>query len=488
MTSTQTDPAVAILWFRSDLRLSDNPALGRLLNDGYTPLPIYIHDDDPFSALARAGTASAWWLHHSLKSLANNIAEKGNRLYCLAGNPLQRLSQLCRKTGVSTVYWNRCYDPHSIERDRTIKAALAEQGIEVISCNANLLIEPWKLLKKDGTAYRVFTPFWKALHQQTPAREEIAAPSGLPDSKLPLPGICVDVDDLGLAPEIDWARGFPGIWEPGEDGSREMLDTFCDDGLAHYPLERDKPGSDGTSRLSPHLHFGEISPVQAWNRIAGQALEQKGGSAGAESWLRQLAWREFSYHLLYHFPNLAEAPLNPRYENFPWRNDYQADLTCWQRGLTGVPMVDAGMRELWNTGYMHNRVRMVTASFLTKNLLVPWQEGANWFMYTLVDADIANNSAGWQWVAGCGTDAAPYFRVFNPVLQGEKFDPQGDYIKHWIPELRGLSGKTLHAPWTGSPGTLKSAGVRLGDNYPAPLVDLRSSREAALQAWNTIRQ
>lgn len=480
---------VAILWFRFDLRLDDNPALSELLADGYAPLPVYINDEAPDSPLACIGTASAWWLHRSLKSLAADIADQGNRLCCFSGDPSKTLYELCKATGIRAVYWNRCYDPRSIQRDKTIKAELTKQGIEVTSCNASLLTEPWKLLKKDGTPYRVFTPFWRALYPQGPDRAESTAAAGLPATDLPYPDGSLEPDDLGLDPEIDWASGFSSLWKPGESGAWEALDEFCNSGLSDYPVERDKPFNDGTSRLSPHLHFGEIGPTQVWNRIAAEAIgnNRQGISTGAESWLRQLGWREFSYHLLYHFPGMVDTPLNPKYNSFPWRGDYQADLALWKRGLTGIPLVDAGMRELWSTGYMHNRVRMVAASFLTKNLRIPWQEGADWFMYTLVDADLANNSAGWQWVAGCGTDAAPYFRVFNPVLQGQKFDPEGGYIKRWVPELAGLSGKPLHAPWSASADILEAAGVRLGHDYPSPIVDLHESRNTALEAWQTIR-
>jgi deoxyribodipyrimidine photo-lyase len=477
-----------LLWFRRDLRLNDNPALQVLVDNGHTPVAVYIHDEpDPQWPL---GAASAWWLHHSLQSLRTSLLRRGSDLLVVSGDSLNSLLQLIEDTEAIGVYWNRCYEPACIQRDQQIKETLTQQGFEARSFNGSLLREPWQHLKKDDTPYRVFTPFWKALNKSGPSRTVVRSSIVQTQPPQGIASLQQGLEALHLLPEIGWDSAFHDHWKPGEDNAWNTLQNFCNKRLLKYATRRDLPAEPATSCLSPYLHFGEISPVQIWefvNRWASTSTVS-GAYTAAESWLRQLAWREFSYHLLYHFPHTPLQPLDARFERFPWRDDAGEDLARWQQGQTGIPLVDAGMRQLWTTGYLHNRVRMIVASFLTKNLLIPWREGARWFWDTLVDADLANNTAGWQWTAGCGADAAPYFRVFNPVLQGEKFDSSGNYVRRWIPELAELPDKYIHRPWTAEPSVLAKAGVQLGDHYPEPLTELRSSREAALAAWEAVKQ
>ena len=478
--------STAILWFRRDLRLADNPALQALLKDGHTPVPVFIADEpDPQWPL---GSASAWWLHHSLIALQQSLRQLGSDLLILSGDTQQQITQLIHTSGATAVYWNRCYEPAYIERDKQLKTQLQLAGTQALSFSANLLREPWQQLKKDGTPYRVFTPFWKSLYQAGPSREPVVRPDRLPPlSNIKLPA-SRPVESLGLLPAIDWDRAFYDHWQPGEDGAWRALEAFCESSLHGYKADRDIPEKSATSRLSAHLHFGEISPPQLWQHLfAWSASDSSPGTlAAAEAWLRELVWREFSHHLLYHFPHTALHPLDTRFEHFPWRRDCAEVLLHWRRGQTGIPIVDAGMRELWTTGYMHNRVRMIVASLLTKNLRIPWQEGARWFWDTLVDADLANNTMGWQWTAGCGADAAPFFRIFNPVLQGEKFDKAGVYVRRWVPEAR-LDQRFIHRPWSAGSKTLLEAGLRLGEDYPEPVVDLKTSRQEALAAWEQVK-
>jgi deoxyribodipyrimidine photo-lyase len=336
----------------------------------------------------------------------------------------------------------------------------------------------------------VFTPVWKALHSIGPARQPIPAYDRLPAFAADSLSGSLPVAALGLLPAVKWYQAFSGHWTPGEAGARDALNGFCEERLANYAGDRDIPAASGTSRLSAHLHFGEISPVQIWHYLLQQAAANTtaGSITATESYLREIAWREFSHHLLHRFPHTTLQPLDTRFTGFPWRSEYRDLLEHWQQGRTGIPMVDAGMRELWATGSMHNRVRMIVASFLTKNLLIPWQEGARWFWNTLLDADLANNTMGWQWVAGSGADAAPYFRIFNPVLQGEKYDRDGRYVRRWVPELARLPDRYIHRPWAADPAALADAGIRPGDEYPQPLVDLQASRKAALAAWDHVKR
>ncbi|MCR9137553.1 MAG: DNA photolyase family protein [Alphaproteobacteria bacterium] len=471
-----SDP-VAIMWFRQDLRLADNPALSRAARNG-SVLPIYILDDENAASQAM-GAASRWWLHHALDKL-NSDLHGALRFY--RGRADDILPRLIDTHGASLVCWNRCYEPWRIARDKDIKTALVNDGVVVDSDNGSLLWEPWEVLKKDGTPYRVFTPFYRrGCLGAAPPRKPLPAPQSmkLVDAR---DAMAVPLDDLELLPEIRWDRPLEPHWTIGEDGARRQLDAFLSDGLSNYKEGRNFPARENVSRLSPHLHWGAISPHQVWHAAA--TMEP---SADLDHFRSELGWREFSHALLYHFPDLPTANLQSSFDRFAWRSDPDR-LRCWQRGQTGVPIVDAGMRELWQTGYMHNRVRMIVGSFLVKNLLLHWRDGARWFWDCLVDADLANNSASWQWIAGCGADAAPFFRIFNPVLQGKKFDPDGRYTRRFVPELANMPDAHLFSPWGAPEDVRETAGVQLGTTYPRPIVDLRRSREDALSAYRQINQ
>ncbi len=410
----------ALVWFRQDLRLADNPALAAALARGAAVIPVFIWAPGEEGAWP-PGAASRWWLHQSLAALAADLAKRGSRLIVRRGPSLQTLRQLIAETGAEAVYWNRRYEPAAIARDRQVQDALRRQGVTAESFNGSLLFEPGSVLNVSGQPFRVFTAFWRACHKARPEEPAKNAPRRLPAPRA-WPG-SLQLPELELEPKPDWAEGFRKVWQPGERGAMRQLRRFRKQALAEYAAGRDRPDLAGTSRLSPHLHFGEISAGEVWRTVG----------KGREAYLRQLVWREFAYHLLYHFPGTPNRPLRPEFAKFPWRmrRDW---LSAWQRGQTGYPLVDAGMRELWRTGWMHNRVRMVAASFLVKHLLINWQSGATWFWDTLVDADLANNTLGWQWVAGCGADAAPYFRIFNPAIQARKFDPDGAYVRRWVKE------------------------------------------------------
>lgn len=466
----------AIVWFRRDLRLADHPALDYARNHHKRVVPLFVFDPDT-EAPWSPGAASRWWLHHSLAQLDRRLRERGSRLILAAGDPLQAIDRVRRVTGAEAVYWNRLYEKNAVERDRRIKRELHAQDVSARSFNGSLLVEPWDGVKADGEPYLVFTPFWKQLQKRWQPLARHAEPRELPGPRR-WPA-SLDLDELDLLPDHAWPEKLAEHWAPGELGARRRLEEFAEL-AAEYHEVRDRPDRSGTSRLSPHLHWGEISPGQVV-----RSLEPSGelpGGKGRMIFASELAWREFSHHLLWHFPDLPKRSLKPAFHDFPWRapEDYAHDLAAWQRGRTGIPMVDAGMRELWVTGWMHNRERMIVASFLTKNLLVPWQEGARWFWDTLVDADLANNTQGWQWTAGCGADAAPYFRIFNPVLQGEKFDPKGAYVGRWCPELAGRGAKRIHQPLGAEEA--RSLG------YSEPIVDLKATRQRALDAWDRIRK
>jgi deoxyribodipyrimidine photo-lyase len=479
--------ASAILWFRRDLRLDDNPALLAAIADHPRLLPVYIHapeDEAPWSP----GAASNWWLHHSLAALDTDLRARGSRLLILRGEPLACLRALIRASGADAVYWNRCYEPATIARDSRIKQHLRGDGIRCDSHNASLLFEPWEIKTGDGRPFRVFSAYWRRcqprLAEIPPPQPAPAQLPPLPTSSLPQPlAACPEqpLEALALLPRIGWDAAFPAHWQPGAAGAEARSAAFFAGAACDYDNARDLPAVSGTARISPHLHFGDIGPRQL--------LHAARGSAGNhDAFVRELGWREFSVQLLYHFPHTATEPLNPLFASFPWRDPVPAPLlSAWQRGHTGIPLVDAGMRELWQSGWMHNRVRMIVASFLTKNLRIPWQTGAQWFWDTLVDADLANNTQGWQWTAGCGADAAPYFRIFNPVRQGERFDPEGVYIRRWCPELARLPKRYLHQPWTAPVAILQQCGIELGVQYPRPIVDLDESRREALAFWQQLR-
>ena len=463
--------SVALVWFRRDLRLADNPALQAALRDGHTPVPVYVHAPDEEAPWA-PGAATLWWLHHSLAALDQELRAIGSSLVLCAGDTLTELTRLVDATGARAVYWNRLYDPVMTRRDSGIKEALRLRGITAESHAGHLVAEPWEIRNGSGEPYRVFTPFWRTLQKRLPLPEPLPAPTSLPPHALTGCALA----DFKLLPTIRWDAGFHDHWTPGAAGAKEALEQFTGAALEAYPGGRDRPDRPGTSRLSPHLHFGEISPRQVSRRLLQGATPAQ--RELAEPYLRQLGWRDFGHHLLYHFPHTSEEPLQSSFAAFDWAEAEDSKLHAWQRGQTGIPIVDAGMRELWTTGWMHNRVRMIVASLLTKNLRYHWLHGARWFWDTLVDADLANNTQGWQWTAGSGADAAPYFRIFNPVTQGERFDPLGAYVKRHVPELVHLPAAHIHQPWS-------VGGVR---GYPKPIVDLKQTREAALAAYSALRQ
>jgi len=468
-----------LVWFRQDLRCADNPALAAVA--GLGPIvPVYILDETPPPAGRPLGGASRWWLHHSLAALENSLGG----LVILRGDPRSLVCELARACGATRVVWNRVYEPYAIARDRAVKAALTQAGFAVRSFNGALLHEPWEIATAAGGPFKVFTPFWRAC-----LGRPVARPQPPPDVRLAaLQGLGEGLAALDLLPRRpNWAAGFPAHWTPGERGALERLEAFIAGGLAGYAELRNRPDLANVSRLSPHLHFGEVSPRTIWWQVRA-ALEtgDRTHTRDVEKFLSELGWREFSHHLLFHFPTLAERNWRPAFDCYPWLEP-GAELAAWQRGRTGYPLVDAGMRELWATGYMHNRVRMVVASFLVKHLRIHWRHGEAWFWDTLVDADLANNAAGWQWVAGSGADAAPYFRIFNPVEQGRKFDPDGVYVRRWCPELARLPTEHVHAPFAAPARVLADAGVELGRTYPKPIVDHRTARAAALAGYEAIR-
>jgi deoxyribodipyrimidine photo-lyase len=460
----------ALVWFDRDLRLADNAALRNAAATGSPILPVFVWSPEEEAPWAPGG-ASRWWLHQSLEQLEGALAARNSRLILRRGPAAESLLSIAAETGAASVFWNRRYEPAALARDRRVERALGTAGISSEICPGNVLFEPGTVLNGSGKPFQVFTAFWSAC-LGLPAPNEPCAPPAHLRAPLHWPSSLV-LSDLRLEPEIDWAGGLRETWKPGEAGASRQLKEFLHRAINSYAGDRDRPDRRGTSRLSPYLHFGEISARQIWHAV------RRARRAGGEAFLRELAWREFSYHLLFHFPRTAQEPLRPEFRHFRWRVEERA-LQAWTRGQTGYPLVDAGMRELWHTGWMHNRVRMLAASFLVKHLLIPWQEGAAWFWDTLVDADLANNTMGWQWTAGCGADAAPYFRIFNPVLQGEKFDPEGAYIRRWVPELASLPAAWIHQPWRALAGSAK--------DYPRPIVEHQAARKRALAALASMRK
>lgn len=473
-----------IVWFRNDLRLGDHAALMAAVESDEPVLAIYVLDDAA-AGTWKPGGASRWWLHQSLARLGESLAAKGCPFVLRRGDTLDNIASLAADVGADTVTCSRSFEPWARQLEEALHQRLSEDGRRLRRFSGTLLHDPDLVVTKSGGPYKVFTPFWRAL-AATPQREPLEAPThfktfdGAVESE--------DLEDWQLQPsEPDWAGGLRDTWSPGEEGAHSRLEAFLEHAIDSYAEGRNLPGQDSTSRLSPHLHFGEISPAQVWQAVQTRIAAGSVSLRGAEVFLSEIGWREFSHHLLHHFPSLPVASFREAFEDFPW-NKSAEQLAAWQRGETGYPIVDAGMRELWHTGWMHNRVRMIVASFLTKHLLLPWQAGEAWFWDTLVDADLASNSASWQWVAGSGADAAPYFRIFNPVLQGEKFDPNGNYVRKWVPEIADLPNAKLHAPWTASPSVLAGAGVELGTTYPVPIVDHKKSRERALAAYQSIKR
>lgn len=464
-----------LIWFRQDLRLTDNPALQAALKSGNPIICLFIFNQHTI------GQAALWWLHHSLIALSKTLEKCGNTLILRLGDPEKILAEIISQHHVQNMYWNRLYDSTSITRDKNLKTYWRAQGLTVESFNSHLLFEPWTVSTQQGNFYQVFTPFWRkgcgsgknTHYTLNSAPKTLPAPQRIPHSDR--------LDDWKLLPQKpDWAKMFSTLWTPGEIGAKKQLTNFLNHGLARYTLDRNVPALQNTSKLSPHLHWGEISIHRVWDTLLQKESQDKTIALNnIECFQSELGWREFSYYLLYHFPPLPQENFKKKFDNFRWENSTPL-LKTWQNGLTGYPIVDAGMRELWHTGWMHNRVRMIVASFLVKDLLIDWRKGAAWFLDTLVDADLANNSASWQWVAGSGVDAAPFFRIFNPVHQSEKFDPQGEYVRKWIPEIKLLPDKYLHAPWQAPEDILTAANIKLGKTYPFPIIDHKQARSRAL--------
>lgn len=468
----------AIYWFRNDLRLEDNAAWKQAIDSGSQVYPLYIHSPDADGEWAIGG-ASKWWLHHALLDLQDQLASKGLRLILRIGEPEKVLHELIEELGIVQVFWNKRYIPSQFESDDRLHTELVKRGIDVTVANSSLLAEPWDISSGSGQSYRVYTPFMKAFREQ---QEQLPVASsgnpGVPDSW----PTSLQLADLELLPAIDWAEGFRSFWNPTRAGALERLQQFSERAMDSYNARRDFPGEDGTSRLSPYLHWGQIGPREIVAHI-----RQFPDSKGKETFYKEVIWREFAYHVLFHNPHTTTSPLQPAFNEFPWRED-SADLKAWQKGRTGYPIVDAGMRQLWQTGWMHNRVRMVVASLLVKHLLLPWQEGARWFWDTLVDADLASNTLGWQWAGGCGADAAPYFRVFNPIIQGKKFDPDGAYIRKYVPELKDVPNKFIHTPWEMPVSMQEFVNTIIGEHYPEPVIEHGFGRNRALEAFQELKE
>jgi len=462
-----TNKQTIIVWFRSDLRIKDNPALSEADKDGRViPVFIWAPEEEDMSP----GSATRWWLHQSIKSLTESLEKLGATLALKKGGSIINLKKLAKDTGAKGVYWNRRYEPMIRRRDDEIACQLRQAGLTVKTFKASLLAEPEEIENKSGLPFKVFTPFWKQCLKKLNSSTPLPAPPKVETPKVSFK--TTELSELNLEPEQDWAHGMNEVWTPGERGASSALKLFINDSFNDYANIRNFPNTKGTSRLSPHLRFGEISPRQIMH-----SLEQSGQAHWKEShYLSEIGWREFGYHLLYHFPHTVREPLRPQFNRFPWKEN-SPQLLAWQKGQTGYPLVDAGMRELWATGWMHNRVRMVVASFLVKHLLIHWRHGADWFWDTLVDADLASNTQGWQWTAGSGADAAPYFRIFNPTTQAIKFDPEGDYIRKWVPELRHMSAPDIFEP----------SKVDRGLNYPNPIVDHSDARDRALKAYKNTK-
>ncbi|MDR3441295.1 deoxyribodipyrimidine photo-lyase [Telmatospirillum sp.] len=474
--SSPSDPqSPVIVWFRRDLRTIDNPALCEAAESGRPIVPVYILEDD---APRQPSGAARWWLHHSLKALCRDLTQLGSRLILRRGRATDTLLALAAETGARTVVWNRRYERQETGKDCSITSALVAAGLQVEAFDGSLLFSPKDVRNRAGAPFQVFTSFWRCCLAQADPPRPRPRPTHLPPPPLVRSESLADWVLLPRNP--DWSTGISTAWTPGEDSASARLADFLEDGLCCYGQRRDHPDQDATSRLSPHLAFGEISPRQVW--YAARAA----GAHPADGFLRQLGWREFCHHTLFHFPHVTTQPLRQEFEEFPWNDDE----TAWQAfitGQTGYPIVDAGMRALWETGWLHNRLRMIVASFLVKDLMIPWQRGESWFWDTLVDADLASNSCCWQWVAGCGLESAPYFRVFNPTVQGEKFDPRGLYVRRWLPELAGLPDHVIHRPWEASSDLLARAGVTLGKDYPRPIVDHDMARKRALAAFERMK-
>ena len=473
-----TPSCPVILWLRKDLRIDDNAALAAATDTGAPVLPVYIREPEHHGT-GPLGAAQSWWLHHSLRELSGRLATLGSPLILRSGDAAVVLDALLEETGAQSVFWNRRYDPKGIAIDSPLKQSLVARGITVKSFAGQLMHEPSRLLTGSGTPYRVYTPFWRAFDGAGDPPSPVRAPA-----RIPAPEQNVEseaLDDWNLTPtKPDWAATFREVFTPGEMAAQNRLEAFLKNGLDRYDKGRDFPAGHATSLLSPHLAMGEISPARIWHATIG--LSDKVGEDNLIRFRKELVWREFSYHLLFHFPDLATRNWNDRFDSFAW-GENETLFTLWTKGQTGYPIVDAGMSELWRHGTMHNRVRMIVASFLIKDLLIDWRRGEEWFRDTLLDADPASNPASWQWVAGSGADASPWFRIFNPTLQGEKFDPKGDYVRRFVPELANLDAKYIHRPFEAPLAELARAGIILGKTYPRPIVDHAQARQKALDAY-----
>ena len=474
---------VTIVWLRNDLRLADNRALAAALSHGGAVVPVYVLDEAAAGRWAPGG-ASRWWLHHSLTSLAKALEAKGSRLILRRGSAADILAEIAAELQARQIVCQRRYEPWAMAQEREVKSRLDAAGIDLKRFGGALLVEPEQIKTQSGAPYKVYTPFWRALASSLEASAPLKAPKAIP-APATWPKSQTPTSWALLPRKPDWAKGFAAHWQPGEAGAMARLDSFLDEHAARYGEQRNRPDLPGTSRLSPHLAHGEISPRLIWWRVTSERARANGADTELETFLKEIVWREFCAHLLFHFPQFPDAPFRSEFARFGWARD-EAALKAWQRGRTGYPIVDAGMRELWSTGWMHNRVRMIVASFLIKDLLIPWQDGQAWFWDTLVDADLASNAASWQWVAGSGADAAPYFRIFNPVTQGHKFDPDGDYVRRYVPELARLGNRDVHQPFAAGDLSLAAAGVRLGETYPHPLVDHAHARTRALAAFTRL--
>ena len=471
--------SIGIHWFRLDLRLNDNPSLDQLLNEVDTVIPIYIYDEN-----IDIGQASKCWLEKSLESLNNDLNKFNSKLYVFRGGPKKIINEIIKSTNISNFNWNRLYDKHSIKRDKEIKSFLINKSITCNTFNGYLLSEPWDIKNKSGNCFKIFTPFWKTNFET------------LLDKKLNLSSakkykfynkdiyLNLKIDELKLnVPQKEWMRKILSHWKIGEKAAESKIKDFIKTKLYNYGIGRDRPDIELTSKISPHLHFGEISP----QRIFAEVTKSKIDENNKRKYLSEIGWRDFSYNLLFNYPEMNEFPIKSKFENFTWLKDKNTLIT-WQLGETGIPIVDAGMKELYKMGWMHNRVRMIVGSFLTKNLLFHWKDGERWFFDTLVDADIGSNSAGWQWISGSGADASPYFRIFNPILQGKKFDPNGEYVKKFIPALDKIPEKYIHSPWEMSIDEQEKYNFLLGRDYPEPIVDLSDTRKRALAAFKSISE
>ena len=475
----------SIVWFRNDLRLADNPALSAAKARGKQLICVFVLEHD--NGLRPLGAASRWWLHHSLKALGADLDKAGASLSLFKGKSGEILPALVKAAGAGALFFNRRYGGSAMAHDAMIAKTVASDTCHVAVSNGRLLREPWEIETKTGGSYGVYTPYWKAALALGDPGDPLPRPHKLSGAKPPPSGPwAVTLEDLGLLPQApNWAGGWDETWVPGEAGAAARLKHFLCYDLGDYAEQRNVLASEGTSRLSPHLRFGEISPRTIMAAV--KATETNATAAGAKSFRSEIGWREFDYHVMHYHPDVAETNLHRQFDKMPWEKPSKTALDAWKQGQTGYPVVDAGMRELWTTGYMHNRVRMITASFLIKHLLYDWRIGEQWFWDCLCDADPANNTLNWQWVAGSGADAAPFFRIFNPVTQGEKFDPHGEYVRRHVPELGKIEGKAIHAPWTLPKDNLKAAGIELGMTYPEPMIDHKFARERALKAYENVK-